>query len=213
MPDRIKLAGWLGDIMDNSAKTYFMVVALIILGLVLVGNKFISPEKRSVYPGVIREGIAKPLTIVNVPREYPESGKTLDLYLVGTFGAALLIGCLAGLFIRRRPRRSRSSLPRSNDLLSSLSSSTGINEYELFRKAAENWNVSAGRIDEDFRRYMASHRLPYYVTDYARKYRFQTDRLIQPKKVEPSSRSDWIKALLVFPGSFVFLYVAIILLP
>ena len=199
--------------MDNSAKTYFMAVALIILGLVVAGNKFISPEKRSVYPGVIREGIAEPLTIVNVPREHPETGKTLDLYLVGTFGASLFIGCMAGFFIRRRPQRSRSNLLPSDDLLSSLSSSTGINEYELFRKAAENWNVAAERIDEDFRRYMASQRLPYYVTDYTRKYRFQTDRFIQPKKDEPSSWSDWIKALLVFPGSFVFLYVAIVLLP
>jgi hypothetical protein len=162
---------------------------------------------------VIREGTAKPLTIVNVPREHAESGKTLDLYLIGTFGAALLIGCLAGLFIRRRPQHSRSSLTQSNELLTTLSSSTGISEYELFRNAAEAWNVSAERIDEDFRRYMASHRLPYYVTDYARKNRFQTDRLIQPKKDEPSSWSDWIKALLVFPGSFVFLYVAIVLLP
>ena len=190
-----------------------MVVALIMLALVVAGNKFISPEKRSVYPGVIREGIAKPLTIVNVPRERPESGQTLDIYLIGTFGAALIIGGLAGLFIRRRPQHSRDGLPPSDDLLSSLSSSTGINEYELFRKAAETWNVNAERIDEDFSRYMASHRLPYYVTDYARKYRFQTKRLIEPKNNEPSSRSDWIKALLVFPGSVVFLYVAIVLLP
>ena len=189
------------------------MVALIILGLVFVGNRFISPEKRSIYPGVIREGIARPLTIVNVPVDRPESGKSLDIYLIGTFGAALLIGCLAGVFLRRRPQRSLRALPEPNGLLSSLSSATGINEYELFRSAADDWGVSEERINEDFRIYMASQRLPYYVTDYARKNRFQTDESDPAKKAEPSSWSDWMKALLVFPGSFVFLFVALVLLP
>ena len=199
--------------MNNNAKTYFILVALIILGLVLMGNQFISQEKRSTYPGVIREGIAKPLTIVSDPREKPASGETLDIYLIGTFGAALLIGCVAGIFFRRRPDGSPKSLSQSADLLSSLSSDTGIIEYELFRRAADNWGISAVRIDEDFRIYMATQRLPYYVTDYARKNRFQTDEAAQDMKEEPSSWSDWIKALLVFPGSFVFLFVAIVLLP
>jgi hypothetical protein len=198
--------------MNDSAKTYFMLVAAIMMGLVIVGNHFISPEKRSADPAMIREGMVKPLIIVPSPVDRPETAKSLDLYLIGTFVAALGIGCLAGFLFRRRPGRGRDSLPPSNDLLSSISSSTGINEYELFRKAAHSWGVSGERIEKDFKTYMGTHRLPYYVTDYARKNRFQTDDGIQDKKVTPSSGMDWMKALLVFPGSVVFLYVAIVFL-
>ena len=41
------------------------------------------------------------------------------------------------------------------------------------------------------------------------KNRFQTDDDIQAKKVAPSSWMDWMKALLVFPVSVVFLYVGL----
>jgi hypothetical protein len=210
---RGKPPGEAGDTMKNNAKTYFMLVAVIIAGLVMVGNRFIGPGKNADHSGVVREGIVKPLTIVPSPVDQPETAKSLDLFLIGTFVAALGIGCLAGIFFRRRPQRGHGSLPPSNDLLLAISSATGINEYELFRKAAHRWGVSGGRIDSDFRHYMATHRLPYYVTDYARKNRFQTDDAMPSKKEEPSSWMDWLKALLVFPGSFVFLYVSLILLP
>jgi hypothetical protein len=199
--------------MMNNAKTYFTLSAVIIVGLVLAGHHFFGPEKRSVYPGASREGVAKPLTIVNSPIDRPVTAKTLDHYLIGTFVAAIGIGCLAGIFFRRRPQRRHGSLPPSDELLLAISSATGINEYELFRKAAQSWGVSGGRIDKDFSHYMATHRLPYYVTDFARKNRFQTDDPMPEKKKAPSSRMDWLKALLVFPGSVVFLYVALVLLP
>ena len=82
----------------------------------------------------------------------------------------------------------------------------------MFHKAAENWTVSPERIDEDFSTYLATERLPYYVTDFARKSRNQPAETPMEKNAEPSSWSDWIKALIVFPGAFVFIYVALVLL-
>lgn len=182
-------------------------------GLAVMTDKFFSPEKLGALPGTIREGIIKPMTLDN-DRGYNPAYRSSNNYLLYvTFGAALMIGCLAGLYTRRRPQNSRATQPPATDNLSGISADMGINEYDLFHKAAKNWAVSPARIDEDFSTYLATQRLPYYVTDYARKHETQPEEPPVEKKIEPSSWSDWIKALLVFPGVFVFIYVAMVLLP
>jgi hypothetical protein len=199
--------------MNNNARTYIVIVALVIVGLAVMTNKFFSPEKRNMSPGTIREGITKQMTLDNQPGYNPAYRSSHDHLLFLTFGAALTIGCLAGIYIRRRPRRPESSRPDEIDNLSGISADMGINEYDLFHKAAENWAVPAERIEEDFSAYLATQRLPYYVTDYARKSHSQPDEMPTEKETEPSTWSDWMKALLVFPGVFVFIYVAMVFLP
>ena len=88
-----------------------------------------------------------------------------------------------------------------------ISLATGRTEYNLFRKSAEDWAVSAERVDRDFRRYLADKVLPYYAKDFVRKNRTQIDKsLVIKKEIEPTSWLDWVKALLVFPGSLLFLF-------
>lgn len=199
--------------MNNNARTYVYIVALVIVGLAVMTNKFFSPEKRNLYPGTIREGITKPMSLDNHPGYNPAYRSSHDHLLYLTFGAALTIGCLAGIYVRRRPQNSQATQQSEIENLAIISADMGINEYDLFRKAAENWAVSAERIDEDFSAYLATQRLPYYVTDYTRKSHTELDETPVEKEAEPSSWSDWMKALLVFPGVFVFIYVALVLLP
>ena len=59
---------------------------------------------------------------------------------------------------------------------------------------------------------MATQQLPYYVTDYVRKGPPPLGKSSAEKRAEPTSWADWAKALLVFPGAFVFIYVALVLL-
>lgn len=199
--------------MNNNARTYTIIVALVIVGLAVMANKFFSPEKRGLYPGTIREGITKPMMLDNQPGYNPAYRTSKDHLLFLTFGAALAIGCLAGIYTRRRPKHPESSGLNETDTLSDISADMGINEYDLFHKAAENWAVPTERIDEDFSVYMATQRLPYYVTDFARRSHTQPVEAPVEKEIEPSSWSDWIKALLVFPGVLVFIFVALVLLP
>ena len=198
--------------MNNNALTYVVIVAVVIFGLAVMTDEFFSLEARSLYPGTIREGIAKPMNFDNLPGYNPAYRSSSDHLLFLTFTAALLIGCLAGVYLRRRPRGLDNDRPAEEDNLSIVSADMGINEYDLFHKAAENWAVTPDRIDEDFRTYLATQRLPYYVTDFARKTHTQEPAPVEKEKVEPSSWSDWIKALIVFPGVFVFIYLALALL-
>lgn len=210
---RVKHPGWLGNTMKNNGWKYLLIVTLVLSGLAVLGNSFVGPEKGHRYAGVIREGIARPMPVAVGSAGGQGSDTTLDAHLIGIFGGALIIGCLAGFFLRRRPQRPETQRAQSPDSLTSLSSDTGINEYDLFCRAAENWAVSKKRMAQDFRIYMASQRLPFYVADLVRKNRLPEQRRPAGEKPEPSSWSDWIKALLVFPGSFVFLFVALVLLP
>ena len=57
---------------------------------------------------------------------------------------------------------------------------TGTSEFEVFCKAAENWPVSAGKIEQDFGAYLTDHQVPYYVTDFIRKNQKHLDELRMP---------------------------------
>jgi hypothetical protein len=47
----------------------------------------------------------------------------------------------------------------------------GCSEYDLFFRAAENWQVGKQQIETDFRDYLKSGELPYYAKDYSRRER------------------------------------------
>ena len=83
----------------------------------------------------------------------------------------------------------------------------------IYYVSAEEWSVSGDRIDQDFKRYMADQVLPHYAKDFVRKNNMHLDEsLVNKKEVEPTSWSDWAKALLVFPGSLLLLFFMAVLL-
>jgi hypothetical protein len=57
---------------------------------------------------------------------------------------------------------------------------TETSEFEVFRKAAESWPVSARKIEQDFSAYLIDRRIPYYVTDFIRKNQKHLDELRMP---------------------------------
>ena len=63
------------------------------------------------------------------------------------------------------------------DYLRKITLVTGFSVYDTFCKSAEGWRVSAARIDRDFRIYLSSQKIPYYVKDFIRKSRKHIDEL------------------------------------
>ncbi|MFH1985300.1 MAG: hypothetical protein ABIL58_25975 [Pseudomonadota bacterium] len=51
----------------------------------------------------------------------------------------------------------------------------GTSEYRIFHDAAETWNVSGGRIDEDFNVFVTEGHMPHYVRDFIRHERQKAD--------------------------------------
>jgi hypothetical protein len=42
-------------------------------------------------------------------------------------------------------------------------------EYDIFVEAAKPWDVSKERVEDNFKRYLLSEQMPYYVSDFIRK--------------------------------------------
>jgi hypothetical protein len=138
--------------------------------------------------------------------------KTSGYQLTAGICALLLVGYLFWSLIRKSQRDSQNEkIVRANSLYD-LSLATGRTEYDLFHKSAEGWSVSADRIDQDFKRYMADQVMPYYAQDFVRKNREHVDKsLMIQKEAKSTSWTDWAIALSVFPGSILFLYIIIML--
>ena len=135
-----------------------------------------------------------------------------EIRLIAGICALLLIGKLFWYFIRKFKNDYQADESKLENSLNKISQATGLTEYELFCKSAEDWTVSSKRVQVDFRRYMADQVLPYYVKDLVRKNCEHIDKsLIKNKKITPSSWWDLAKALLIFPGSvFLPLFILII---
>ena len=126
--------------------------------------------------------------------------------LIGGICALLLVGYLFWTCYRKSKIDSQAELSAMEDSLYKISLATGRTEYDLLQKSAESWSVSAKRIDQDFKRYMADQVMPYYAKDFVRKNQAHIDEsLVVKKEVTPTSWSDWAITLLVFPGSVLLL--------
>ncbi len=57
------------------------------------------------------------------------------------------------------------------EYLCSMARYRETSEYELFKVAAREWRLPVGRIESDFKRYLLTEIMPYYVKDFVRKAR------------------------------------------
>ncbi len=48
-------------------------------------------------------------------------------------------------------------------------------EYDIFCECAENWHISKRKMENDFKEYLLRGYMPYYVKDFARKIRKDTE--------------------------------------
>ena len=67
------------------------------------------------------------------------------------------------------------------DYLYKIARITGKSEYDVFIKSAEEWPITRGKIDEDFKAYLTYQSVPYYVRDFVRKNKPHIDELSLPK--------------------------------
>jgi hypothetical protein len=190
-----------GDKMDKKLLAYYCIVVLIIGGLAAFLSLDSNPEDFNYKFGMIKPQSTQVVTSVDHgPRSAP------GISLINTICVIMLVGYLVWVFYRKVQKNSQTDSIAMEDYLYKISRLTGHNEYDLFCKSAEDWTVSAYRIDQDFKRYIIDQSLPYYVKDFVRKNHEDIDEsLIKKEEVKPTSWWDWAKALLVFPGSFLFL--------
>ena len=191
-----------GDDMDKKEWIYFLVVVLVML-LGMGVFYMISPVDK--FDNTYMYILMPVAEVVNdVDREPRYSS---EMNLIAGICALLLVGYLFRTLYRKFKNDSKADQIAMKNSLYPISLATGRTEYNLFRKSAEEWAVSSDRIDRDFKRYMADNVLPYYAKDFVRKNRTHIDEsLIKEKEIKPTSWSDWVKALLVFPGSLLFLF-------
>jgi hypothetical protein len=187
--------------MDKKIVVFYSIVALVMLSTAVI--LFLSTEDRSYDTNGL---IQVPTPFVAQDLEQPPRYDRMNDLIAGLC-ALLLVGYLFWFFYRKFEFDSRTESAAKQDSLYDISLKTGRTEYDLFNKSAQEWSVSDKVMDQDFIRYMSDQVTPYYAKDFVRKNRAHIDEsLIRKKEVTPTSWSDWAIALLVFPGSVLFLY-------
>ena len=92
-----------------------------------------------------------------------------------------LIWSLVRAFSHTPPKNAEDDPFILDDYLGKITRVTGHSVYDTFYKSAEGWQVSRDRIEKDFRIYLASQNVPYYVKDFIRKNQKQIDELYTGK--------------------------------
>ena len=88
-----------------------------------------------------------------------------------------LVWCLVQGYLRKNREKDHDDQIAVEDYIQKITRITGASVYDLFQKSAEDWHVSADRIDQDFNRYLSSTSIPYYVKDFVRKSQKHIDEL------------------------------------
>jgi len=91
-----------------------------------------------------------------------------------TFHWSMLFFPLAALayfeLTRRLDRYWANRTPLSDEeILWNYARSNGISELEVFHRAAAEWSVRPGQVEDDFKSYLKQEILPAYVRSYLRK--------------------------------------------
>jgi hypothetical protein len=134
--------------------------------------------------------------------------------LIGGICALLLLGYLLVICYQKYMMDSKADSSDLANALHKISLEFGRTEYELFVIAAEEWSITEAQIDEDFKNYMAANVLPYYVMDLVRKNNDRINKSLEKEEeIEPTSRWDLVKAMLLFPGCFLIPFFLVIILP
>jgi hypothetical protein len=105
----------------------------------------------------------------------------LVINTLGAAGMVFLIWSLFRAYSRKPAQNAQDDALILDDYLRKITRVTGHSVYDTFCKAAEGWQVSRDRIEKDFRIYLASQNVPYYVKDFIRKNQKQIDELYTGK--------------------------------
>ena len=104
--------------------------------------------------------------------------------IIDTLSAAFMVAAVwlsLRALLQKAPKNSRAGQIPMDDYLRKITRVTGHSVYDTFYKSAEGWPVSKDRIEMDFKIYLASQSVPYYVKDFIRKSQKHIDELYTGK--------------------------------
>jgi hypothetical protein len=89
-------------------------------------------------------------------------------------------------YLNRRYARKK---PLSDyEMLAILARVMECSEYDIFEEAAKFWNISANRVQSDFKSYLLADHIPHYVLDFLRKFAKDIVLKHQQRSFPPRSR-------------------------
>jgi hypothetical protein len=117
----------------------------------------------------------------------------LTINALGAVCSVIVVWYLIRAYLRSTQKNSQTDQLEIENYLQKITLIAGLSVYDTFCKSAEEWRVPADRIDRDFRIYLSSQSVPYYVKDFIRKGQKHIDELYTGK-----STSFMDKRLLLF---------------
>lgn len=120
---------------------------------------------------------------------------------IGSVCAVMLVWYMVRAFVRKTQTKSLDDPNSTDDYLQLITQVTGISAYDTFCKSAQEWRISADRMEQDFRRYLSSQSVPFYVKDFVRKSKRHIEQVYRGKG---SSFTD--KRLLLFYAVLMVLF-------
>ena len=130
----------------------------------------------------------------------------------------MIVWYLIRIYLRSTQKNSQTDQLVIENYLQKITLIAGLSVYDTFCKSAEEWRIPADRIERDFKIYLSSQRVPYYVKDFVRRGQTHIDELYRGKS---TAFAD--KRLLLFysiltlafwgGAAFVSLYVLPYVLP
>jgi hypothetical protein len=130
----------------------------------------------------------------------------------------MIVWYLIRTYLRSTQKDSQTDQLVIENYLQKITLIAGISVYDTFCKSAEEWRVPADRIERDFKIYLSSQSVPYYVKDFVRKGQKHIDELYGGKSTSFTDKRlllFYSILTLVFWGGAVFvsLYVLPYVLP
>jgi hypothetical protein len=108
-------------------------------------------------------------------------GRNIMLNLIiDIIGGICLVGLTWCLFRASLPKTSKNGQAGQAALdgyLRKHTVVTGLSAYDAFRISGQEWRVADDIIEQDFRVYLSSQKIPYYLKDFIRKSRTHIDEL------------------------------------
>ena len=132
---------------------------------------------------------------------------------IGAVSAVILVWCLARIHLSKTQKNEQADPFDIEGYLQKITRITGFSVYDTFRKSAEDWHVPAARIDQDFKKYLSSQAIPYYVKDFVRRSQKHIDELSEFKVSYLTDKRQLIFytfLTLLFWGGAVFLSLYVI---
>jgi hypothetical protein len=132
---------------------------------------------------------------------------------IDTIGGICVVGltwCLFRASLPKTPKDGQTDQIALDDYLRKFTLVTGISPYDAFRISGQEWRVADDIIEQDFRIYLSSQKIPYYLKDFIRKSRKHIDELYVGSggfDINKKLAAFYSFLVLVFWGGAVFLCV------